>query len=195
MATAARKTEHLTIAAEPGVLHLSGPGLDGVRLRHRALPGRDLADVDLTTSLLGATLQAPLVISAMTGGSDESSAINEVLAAAAAEHGVAMVLGSGRALLDDPSLLATYRGSARPPLLLANLGGAGLTPERAARLVELLDADGLTIHLNALQEAIQPEGEPSFGDVLERIAATVSALAPLPVVVKEVGFGMDREDV
>ena len=195
MATAARKSEHLAIAAEPGVLHLSGPDLDGVRLRHRALPGRDLSDVDLTTSLLGARLQAPLVISAMTGGADEAQAINEQLAVAAAELGVAMALGSGRALLDDPSLLRTYRGTARPPLLLANLGAVGLEPDRAARLVEMLDADGLTIHLNPLQEAIQHEGRPEFGDVLERIAATVAALAPLPVVVKEVGFGMDREDV
>jgi isopentenyl-diphosphate delta-isomerase len=195
MAIATRKAEHLLIAAEPGVTHLSGPGLDGVRLRHRALPGRDLADVSLAVDLLGARLEAPLVISAMTGGTDEAAAINAELARAAAEHGVAMVLGSGRALLDDPSLLATYRSAARPPLLLGNLGAAGLEPGRAARLVELLGADGLSVHLNPVQEAVQPEGQASFGDALERIAATAEALAPLPVLVKEVGFGMDVEDV
>jgi isopentenyl-diphosphate delta-isomerase len=195
MAIAARKAEHLTIAAEPGVTHLSGPGLDELRLRHRALPGRDLADVDLATDLLGAGLAAPLVVSAMTGGTDEAAAVNDALARAAAEHGIAMVLGSGRALLDDPALLATYRSDARPPLLLANLGVVSLDPDSAARLVELVGADGLTVHLNPIQEAVQPEGEPAFGGALERIAATVAALAPLPVVVKEVGFGMDAEDV
>ncbi len=195
MAIAARKAEHLTIAAEPGVTHLSGPGLDELRLRHRALPGRDLADVDLATDLLGAGLAAPLVVSAMTGGTDEAAAVNDALARAAAEHGIAMVLGSGRALLDDPALLATYRSDARPPLLLANLGVVSLDPDSAARLVELVGADGLTVHLNPIQEAVQPEGEPAFGGALERIAATVAALAPLPVMVKEVGFGMDAEDV
>ena len=195
MATPARKAEHLNIAAEGGVTHLSGTGLEELRLRQRALPGRDLAAVDLHTSLLGARLRAPLLVSAMTGGAPEARAVNEQLAAAASAHGVAMVLGSGRALLDDPSLLPTYRGADRPPLLLANLGAVGLTADRAARLVELLAADGLSVHLNPLQEAVQHEGEPAFGDVLERIAATAAALAPLPVVVKEVGFGLDREDV
>ncbi len=190
-----RKADHLRLAAGPGVAHRGGTGLDAIRLRHRALPGRDLADVDLTTDLLGARLAAPLIVSAMTGGTREATAVNERLARAAAEHGVAMTLGSGRALLDDPSLLETYgSAAARPPLLLANLGAAQVAPEPAARVVELLGADGLSVHLNPVQEALQPEGEPRFGDVLERIAATVAALAPLPVVVKEVGFGMDGDD-
>jgi isopentenyl-diphosphate delta-isomerase len=190
-----RKAAHLRIAAEPGVLHRSGTGLDALRLRHRALPGRDLADVDLGTDLLGARLSAPLLVSAMTGGTDEATLVNDRLARAATDHGVGLALGSGRALLDDPGLLRTYRGPARPPLLLANLGAVALTPERAVRLVDMLEADGLSIHLNAIQEAVQPEGEPRFAGVLERIAATVQRLAPLPVVVKEVGFGMDAEDV
>ena len=137
----------------------------------------------------------------MTGGTAEAGELNGRLARAAAEHRIALVLGSGRALLDDPALLATYRpaGSPRPPLLLANLGaaqvrGAG-APQRAERLVELLDADGLSIHLNPVQEAVQPEGQPEFSGVLEGIAAVVARLAPRPVVVKEVGFGVDPEDV
>jgi isopentenyl-diphosphate delta-isomerase len=190
-----RKTDHLTIAASPGVLHTVTTGLEDVRLRHRALPGRDLDQVDLTTALLGAHLAAPLLVSAMTGGTDEAGVINRRLAEAAAEHGLAMALGSGRILLDDPSLLPTFRSGPRPPLLLANLGAAGLTVDAAEELVELLRADGLTIHLNAIQEAVQPEGSPDFADAGERIAAVAAALAPLPVVVKEVGFGMDAEDV
>ncbi|MBA2347775.1 MAG: type 2 isopentenyl-diphosphate Delta-isomerase [Solirubrobacterales bacterium] len=190
-----RKADHLRIAAEPGVLGGIGTGLEPLRLRHRALPERDLADVHLETELLGVRLQAPLFVSAMTGGTPEAERINGELARAAAEHGVALTLGSGRALLDDPDLLRTYRSAARPPLLLANLGAAQLSPERAARLVELLGADGLSVHLNPVQEAVQPEGTPAFARVGERIAEVVRALAPLPVVVKEVGFGMDAEDV
>ena len=190
-----RKADHLRIAAEPGVLSAAGTGLEQLRLRHRALPERDLAAVSLGTELLGATLAAPLFVSAMTGGTAEAERINRDLARAAAEHGVALTLGSGRPLLDDPDLLRTYRSADRPPLLLANLGASQLDPGRAARLVELLGADGLSIHLNPVQEAVQPEGTPAFAGVAERIAAIVAALAPLPVVVKEVGFGMDGTDV
>lgn len=195
--TAERKADHLRAAAAPGVLHAGGPGLEGVRLRHRALPGRDLREVDLTAELLGRQLGAPLMISAMTGGTAEAAAVNRELLRAAAEHGVAMTFGSGRALLDDAALRETYAPlrAGRPPLLLANLGAVGLEPERAARVVDMLDADGLSIHLNPIQEAIQPEGDTAFGDARDRIAAVVAALAPLPVVVKEVGFGMDAADV
>jgi isopentenyl-diphosphate delta-isomerase len=196
-----RKADHLRIAAQDGVEHTSGSGLDGVRLRHRALPERDLAAVDLRTRLLGRPLQAPLVISAMTGGTPESAEINRQLTRAAAAHGIALVLGSGRRLLDDPATLRTYRPPSedRPPLLLANLGAAQVRDRdglwRAAEVVEQLDADGLSIHLNPLQEAVQPEGQPDFTGVAEGIAAVVAHIDPIPVVVKEVGFGLDFEDV
>jgi isopentenyl-diphosphate delta-isomerase len=190
-----RKADHLAIAAGAGVVHAEATGLESVRLRHRALPGRDLDAVDLSATLLGVALRAPLLISAMTGGTSEAVAINDRLARAAERHGVAMSLGSAGPLLGDPTLLRSYRPTARPPLVLANLGAVGLDPALAARTVELLDADALSLHLNPLQEAIQPEGRPAFGDVLDRIAATVIALAPIPVVVKEVGFGLDAADV
>ena len=199
MTTVGRKADHLRIAAGAGVEHTGATGLAHVRLRHRALPERDLDEVSLETSLLGATLGAPLVVSAMTGGTEEAGRINAALARAACEHGLALVLGSGRALLEDPELLETYRSGDRPPLLLGNLGAAQVVrddaPSRAERLVELLGADGLTIHLNPIQEAVQPEGEPRFAGVAAGIAAVVAHLAPLPVVVKEVGFGMDAADV
>jgi isopentenyl-diphosphate Delta-isomerase len=194
-----RKADHLRIAAGSDVAHAGGTGFERIRLRHRALPERDLADVSLETGLLGARLGAPLLVSAMTGGTPEAEIVNARLARAATEHRLALVLGSGRALLDDPDQLSTYRSAERPPLLLGNLGAAQVrrpdAPERAARLVELLGADGLTIHLNAIQEAVQPEGEPEFAGVADGIAAIVARLAPLPVVVKEVGFGMDAADV
>jgi isopentenyl-diphosphate delta-isomerase len=199
MTTVGRKADHLRIAAGSDVGHAGGTGFERVRLRHRALPERDLDQVSLETSLLGVTLGAPLVVSAMTGGTEEAGRINAALARAACEHGLALVLGSGRALLEDPELLETYRSSDRPPLLLGNLGAAQVVlPDaatRAERLVELLGADGLSIHLNPIQEAVQPEGEPRFAGVAAGIAAVVAHLAPRPVVVKEVGFGMDAADV
>jgi isopentenyl-diphosphate Delta-isomerase len=199
MTTVGRKADHLRIAAGADVAHAGGTGFERVRLRHRALPERDLDEVSLEISLLGASLGAPLVVSAMTGGTEEAGRINAALARAACEHGLALVLGSGRALLEDPALLETYRSGDRPPLLLGNLGAAQVVlPDaraRAERLVELLDADGLSIHLNPIQEAVQPEGEPRFAGVAAGIAAIVAQLAPRPVVVKEVGFGMDAADV
>lgn len=197
--TSGRKSEHLALAARPDVLHGSGTGLDELRIRHRALPERDLEDVSLETSLLGAQLGAPLLVSAMTGGSADAAEVNRRLARAACRHRLALALGSGRALLDDPGLLGTYVGPDRPPLLLANLGAPQLRdgdgPDKAERLMELLRADGLVIHLNPIQEAVQPEGEPRFAGIADAIAAVVARLRPTPVVVKEVGFGVDIEDV
>lgn len=196
-----RKADHLRLAAGDGVEHTASSGLEHVRLRHRALPERSLHDVSLRTQLLGRTLQAPLVISAMTGGTDAAGDVNRQLMRAAAEHGIALVLGSGRKLLEDHETLRTYRpeGEERPPLLLANLGAAQIKGRdggwRAEEVVDLLDADGLSIHLNPLQEAVQPEGEPDFEGVLDGIAAAVARLGGRPVVVKEVGFGLDFDDV
>jgi isopentenyl-diphosphate Delta-isomerase len=196
--TSDRKAEHLRIAADAGVEHRAGTGLDAVRLRHRALPERDLDSVDLGAGVLGHRLAAPLLISAMTGGVAEAAELNRRLLRAAADHGIGLTLGSGRRLLEDPALAPTYRprDAARPPLLLANLGAAQIRDaDGALRLVELLDADGLSVHLNPLQEAVQPEGDAAFAGVLEGIARVVERLAPRPVVVKEVGFGLSGRDV
>jgi isopentenyl-diphosphate delta-isomerase len=181
------------------VEHAHGTGLEQVRLRHRALPERDLSEVSLSTTFLGMPLAAPLLVSSMTGGTPRAAEINQRLAVGAAEHGIGMALGSGRRLLDDPSLLGTYLPGVRPPLLLANLGAAQIRSRAgsasAERLVELLRADGLVIHLNGVQEAVQPEGEPEFSGVAEAIHATVERLRPVPVIAKEVGFGLDGADV
>lgn len=197
--TASRKDDHLRIAAGDAALHSAGTGLERHRLVHRALPGRNLAEVDLTTTLLGRTLQAPIVISAMTGGTAKAGLVNERLAAAAATHGVGLALGSGRALLRDPRLLETYVGTVRPPLLIANIGAPQLLDphgvDEADRLLSLLGADAIAVHCNPLQEAIQPEGQTEFSGLFERIATLCERIAPVPVVVKEVGFGMSPADV
>lgn len=194
-----RKDEHLTIAARADIVHHAGTGLERLRLRHRALPGRDLDAVDLSVTFLGRRLGAPLIVSAMTGGTARARLVNARLAAAASAFGLAMGLGSGRALLEHPELVDTYRLPDRPPLVFANLGAVqfrrGVTPADAERLVDLLDADGLMLHLNALQEAIQPAGDTVFAGLEAAIGAVVARLAPRPVVVKEIGFGLAPEDV
>src|SRR3954449_2849896 len=201
MAIADRKAEHLRIAGAAGVEHQMPTGLDGGRLQRRALPECRLADIRLDADVLGRRLAAPLLISAMTGGTPEAQEINGALVAAAAAQRIGLVLGSGRRLLDDPGLLHTYlpSGSLRPPVLLANLGAAQVrsaeAPAQAERLVEMLGADGLSVHLNPLQEALQPEGEAAFDGVLDGIERVVVRLAPRPVTVKEVGFGLSGADV
>jgi isopentenyl-diphosphate delta-isomerase len=201
-ASAQRKAEHLRFAARPDALHSGATGLDAIRLRHRALPERSLEEVSTGTSFLGRELGVPLLVSAMTGGAAESSVVNTRLMAAAASVGAAWSWGSGRQLLRDNDLVDTYvkaAGPERPPIVMANLGATPVRehdgPERAERLVELLGADALFVHLNPLQEAIQPGGETDFSGVLDAIGRLVERLFPIPIGVKEVGFGLASEDV
>jgi isopentenyl-diphosphate delta-isomerase len=199
----ARKRDHLRLALTEQVGSSLTTGLERYALRARALPGRDLDDVDLSVGLWGRRLAAPLLISCMTGGVSEAGAVNRALAAAAQAHGVALGLGSGRVVLEagggQRERLASFevRDLAPDVLLLANLGAVQLgtyPPAECARLVEACQADALVLHLNAVQEAIQPGGDTDFGGLLERIAETCGAL-DVPVVVKEVGFGLAPEDV
>jgi isopentenyl-diphosphate delta-isomerase len=135
----------------------------------------------------------------MTGGVGEAGPVNRALAAAAQAHGVALGLGSGRVLLEGAADRSSFqvRDVAPDVLLLANLGAVQLPVHGGAgcaRLVELCQADALVLHLNAVQEAVQPGGDTNFGGMLDHIASVCSAL-DVPVVVKEVGFGMAPEDV
>ncbi len=197
----ARKRDHLRIALGDADVGFTGltTGLDEVRVRARALPGHDLADVDLSVDLWGRRLAAPLLVSCMTGGVTESGPVNRSLAVAAQEHGVALGLGSGRVLLEGAADPGTFRVRDAAPdvLLLANLGAVQLHaygPDDCARLVDACQADALVLHLNAVQEAVQPGGDTVFGGLLALIAG-VCARLDQPVVVKEVGFGMAPEDV
>ncbi|MGA7202511.1 MAG: type 2 isopentenyl-diphosphate Delta-isomerase, partial [Candidatus Cybelea sp.] len=136
----------------------------------------------------------------MTGGAPEATRINRRLARVAAHHGLAMGLGSGRALLESPQTLETFDVRAEAPdiLLFANLGAVQLNKgygiAQCRRLVEMLKADALALHLNPLQEALQPEGDTCFRGLLERIAELCAA-ADFPVIVKEVGWGIGAGDV
>jgi isopentenyl-diphosphate delta-isomerase len=191
-----RKSEHLKINLEQDV---SFPrlttGLDRYRFIHNALPGISLADVDLTTSFLGKRLQLPLLISSMTGGTEEARRINSHLAEGAQVAGTAMGLGSLRAALKVPQLLDTFRVRHLAPdiLLFANLGAAqlntGVKPEDCQRAVELVEADALILHLNPLQEALQADGDTVWRGLWDKIEA-VCQRVEVPVVAKEVGWGI-----
>jgi isopentenyl-diphosphate delta-isomerase len=194
-----RKAEHLRINLEENV---SFPqltsGLERVRFVHRALPEMSLDQVSLATTLFGRRLRAPLLISSMTGGTAEAQRINYHLAEGAQAAGIAMGLGSVRAALERPALLDTYRVRHLAPdiLLLANLGAAqlnaGLGPADCQRAVEMVEADALILHLNPLQEALQAEGDTDWRGLQAKIAA-VCRHVPVPVVAKEVGWGISPE--
>jgi isopentenyl-diphosphate delta-isomerase len=198
--TPARKSEHLRINIERDVNARVGAGFDAYTFAHRALPEIDFSDVDTSVTLFGRTLRAPLLIACMTGGTPEAAAINRRLATVAARFGIAMGLGSGRVALESPHTLESFRVRAEAPeiLLFANLGAVQLNKgygvDECRRLVETLQADALVLHLNPLQEALQPEGDTCFRGLRDRIAE-LCANAPFPVVVKEVGWGIGAAEV
>jgi isopentenyl-diphosphate delta-isomerase len=170
-------------------------GFERYRFVHTALPEIDLAEVSTEVTVLGRALGAPVLISCMTGGTDEAGRINATLAEAANEARLPIGLGSGRVLLEHPEVRDTFdvRRYAPDTLLLANLGAVqlnlGYGADDARRLVEMLGADALVLHLNPLQEALQPEGDATFGGLLRRIEALCRSLE-WPVIAKEVGWGL-----
>ena len=196
---AGRKSDHLrlTLDGDVGFASLS-TGFDRVAVIPRALPERDLSEVDLSVDLWGRRLHAPLLISCMTGGTSEAGAVNRSLAVAAQEHGVALGLGSGRVLLDGGDRTGfDVRDVAPDVLLLANLGAVQLHeygPDDCARLVALCGADALVLHCNPVQEAVQPGGDTNFGGLMA-LVESLCAVLEVPVIVKEVGFGLSAVDV
>jgi isopentenyl-diphosphate delta-isomerase len=195
--TEQRKRDHLAPFRHGGVAARERTTLfECVHLLHDALPELDYGAVDTSVSFLGRTLRAPLFITGMTGGTQEAGRINRVLATAAERFGVAFGLGSCRAMLEDPSLAATYDVRAYAPnvFLAANLGGVQLarTPVKDIQaLVERLGANALCVHLNPAQELMQKEGDRDFRGVLPALERLVPAL-PVPIIVKETGAGLSR---
>ena len=193
--TEERKSRHLTVCLDEDVASRLDAGWDAVRLRHEALPEIALADVDVSTTFLGMALRAPIVISSMTGGTARAAEINRRLARGAEAAGIAFALGSGRAMLENAGLRETFdvRGVAPRVALFANLGAVqlnyGVRPDDARRLIDDLQADGLYLHLNPLQEALQTGGDTNFRALEPKIAAVCAAL-PVPVVAKSVGSGI-----
>lgn len=195
--TGSRKAEHIRICLEEQVESRSsgGAGFDRYRFEHEALPELDWQEVDLSASWLGRKLKAPLLVSSMTGGTDEAGRINRGLAEAAQARGWAIGLGSMRAAWEKPELAASFeiRRDAPDVPIIANVGAVqlnyGLDADACRRLVEMAEADALVLHLNALQEVFQPEGDTNFRGLL-RLIETVCRSSGVPVGVKEVGWGL-----
>ena len=196
MSTRTRKNDHIRINLEEDVSFAGVTnGLERVRFVHQALPELDLEKIDTSTVLFGHRLSFPLLIASMTGGSTQAGAINRTLAEAAQHAGIGMGLGSGRVILEHPETAETFQVRQVAPdiLLMANFGAVqlnyGYGVDACRRLVEMTEADGLYLHLNPLQEALQPEGDTRFGGLLGKIEAVCRGLT-VPVVVKEVGWGL-----
>lgn len=191
-----RKSEHLRVCIEKDVeFQQLTSGLEKYRFTHCCLPELDRSDIELGTTFLGKSLKAPILISSMTGGTELAHLVNTRLATVAQRYGLAMGVGSQRIALEQPELAPTFavRSLAPDILLLANLGavqlnyGCGL--EDCLKLVELLEADALILHLNPLQEWVQSGGDSNFKGLLAKIQQ-ICAQLPVPVIAKEVGNGI-----
>ncbi len=199
--TNVRKSEVIRIIQSDLLTDRRGTGFDRIRLRHHALPEINLNEVDPSIIFMGKKLSFPLLISSMTGGSARLlRTINRRLAEAAEETGVAFAVGSQRVMFTHPAARASFevRPWAPHTLVFANLGAVqlnnGFGLRHCQEAVRTAGADGLFLHLNPLQEAIQPEGNTNFGGLADRIAEVAHRLN-CPVILKEVGAGLSPEDV
>jgi isopentenyl-diphosphate delta-isomerase len=193
-----RKADHIRINLEEDVASRLTNGLERYRFMHQALPELDAHAIDTSLSIFGKQLRAPLLISCMTGGTEEARQINRNLALAAQETGIAMGVGSTRIAVVQPELASTFcvRDVAPDILLFANIGAVqlnyGFGAEQCRRAVATIGADGLVLHLNPLQEMLQPEGNHNWSGLLAKIEQVVRALHAegIPVIAKEVGWGI-----
>jgi isopentenyl-diphosphate delta-isomerase len=193
--TPSRKADHIRINLEQDVRSGLASGFARIHFQHQALPEIDLRQVTTATAFLGKPLAAPLLISSMTGGTEQATRINQALAEAAQAGGVALGLGSQRAALEDRRWEASFQVRRLAPTipLLANLGAVqlnyGYGLDECRRAVEMVEADGLVLHLNPLQEAVEPDGDNNFAGLLDKIGAICRRLG-VPVIAKEVGWGI-----
>jgi isopentenyl-diphosphate delta-isomerase len=193
-----RKADHIKINLEKDVRSALTTGLEKYHFVHEALPELNLERIDTSLSLFGKKLAAPILISSMTGGTEEAGEINQRLAEAAQEVGVAMGVGSQRAALENPRETPTFsiaRKAAPDILLFANLGAVqlnyGYGIDQCRQVVDMIEADALILHLNPLQEAVQDAGDTDFGDLSKKIEEICKKLE-VPVIAKEVGWGISE---
>ncbi len=191
-----RKADHLRICLEDDVqCHQTTTGLENYRFIHCGLPELDYGQVNISTTFLGKELATPLLISSMTGGTEQARLINQRLAITAQKFGLAMGVGSQRVAVEKPELASTFniRSYAPDALLLANLGAVQLNYsyglEHCQRVVNWLEADALILHLNPLQECVQTRGDTDFSGLMAKIETLCSQM-PVPVIAKEVGNGI-----
>ncbi|MFQ6053285.1 MAG: type 2 isopentenyl-diphosphate Delta-isomerase [Candidatus Bathyarchaeia archaeon] len=195
-----RKQRHIRLSIEEDVQADIGTGFEDIRLIHRSLPEIDLEDVSTRVELFGRRLSAPLIISAITGGTDEAEEINATLASVAEELCIGIGVGSQRIAVENPSTEHTFRvvrDRAPSTLVIGNLGcpqlSLGWGAEEARRCVEMIEADALAIHMNPLQEAVQVGGETHYRGILGKVREVVDGVE-VPVVMKETGCGIAFEE-
>lgn len=194
--TQTRKADHIRICLDEDVqCHGVTNGLECYRFTHCCLPELDRSEIDITTTFLGKTMMAPLLISSMTGGTEQARIINYRLAEVAQKYRLAMGVGSQRVAVEKPEVADTFAVRSLAPniLLFANLGAVQLNYtyglEQCQRVIDILAADALILHLNPLQECIQSHGDTNFRGLLDKIGILCNKL-PIPVIVKEVGNGI-----
>jgi isopentenyl-diphosphate delta-isomerase len=199
--TGKRKEDHIRIClGNQAQARNATAGFEDVQLVHRALPEVNKAKINLSTTFLGKKFSAPIIVGAMTGGTEQAIQINSSIAQAVENLGLGMGVGSQRAAIENQKLEETYaitRKMAPNAFLIANIGGVQLVHgyglKEVKKVVEMIDADAVAVHLNALQEAVQPEGQTNFKGVLAKIAEVAGAI-DTPVIVKETGAGISAED-
>jgi len=175
-------------------------GFEDICFIHRALPEIEKQEIDLSTTVLSHKFSAPLIVGAITGGTQEATRINAIIAEAVEELGLGMGVGSQRVAIEDKRLEKTFaiaRKKAPTAFLIANIGGVQLVNgygiKEVKKAVEMIEADAIAIHLNALQEAVQPEGQTNFKGVLEKISELAKELDK-PIIAKETGAGIAAEE-
>lgn len=194
--TSNRKIEHLRLCAEKYV-ESSSSGFEDIRLINNALPEIHMEKIDMGTTFLGKHFNAPVIISSMTGGHPNTKKVNEALARAAEELGIGIGVGSQRAALEDSKFEDSFRivrDVAPNAFVYANIGAAQLREygiNEIERAINMVDADAMSIHLNFLQEAIQPEGEVDARNCINAIRS-ICAEVSVPVIVKETGAGISH---
>lgn len=199
--TEERKNDHINICLEENVYAKKiTTGFEDVFLIHRALPEINKNDVDASTHFFNHAFTAPLIVTGMTGGTEKSLRINAAIAEAVEELGIGMGVGSQRAALENPKMERTFsvvRKKAPNAFVLANIGAPQIRKEnclsQVKRAIKMVDADALAVHLNPLQEAVQPEGETDYSEVLKNIGELTHNL-DVPVIVKETGAGISAID-
>jgi isopentenyl-diphosphate delta-isomerase len=196
-----RKAEHINICLDKKAqARKATTGFEDVQFVHRASPEVDKAKIDVSTTVFGHKFSAPLIVGAMTGGTAEATRINAAIAEAVETLQLGMGVGSQRAAIENPKLAETFavaRKKAPTAFLIANIGGIqlvhGCGVKEVKQAVEMIDADAVAVHLNALHEAVQPEGQTNFKGVLDKICEVAGELDK-PVIVKETGAGIGAED-
>jgi len=199
--TRKRKADHIRISLNQNVqARRVTTGFEDIHFVHKALPEINKQKIDLSTTIFNHKFAAPLIVGAITGGTPEATKINATIAEAVEEIGLGMGVGSQRAAIEDKKLEKTFsiaRKKAPTAFLIANIGGVQLAHgyglKEAKKAIEMIDADAIAIHLNPLQEAVQPEGQANFRGVLEKIGEIAKELDK-PVIAKETGAGIAAEE-